>query len=451
MKITQYITLLVIGIFTYVQTIQAQHVVTLSDLTEEQPETNPYPSSPVPDRIMLTWAGDPTTTQAVTWRTDATVTNSFAQVTRLTAEPAEPKYLDTLRGAYQTLVWVDDVAHYHNINFTGLEPSTWYLYRVGDGEHWSEWNRFRTADADPYNFTFVYMGDAQNDIREHWSHLIRASVLHSKDIRFMTFAGDITLSSGGDYSWGEWFDASGWIFRTIPTIPSSGNSDHIRIDRSDTDMRMLFPQYLLNFKKPGNGPEGYEDLIYYVDYQGVRFISLYSNFESIEPGKTIMLDANREITEEFIGLQANWLESVLKENPNKFTVVVFHHPVHSARETRENDRLREAWKPLFDKYNVTMVLQGHDHLYARGQIDGKGPVYMISHAGPKMGDLDKTGVALHWTSKTGENMQLWQEITVNKNEFIVHSYKEDGKLYDSFIVRKTDQGEILLIENKERN
>src|SRR5262245_56337726 len=29
--------------------------------------------TPVPDRIILTWAGDPATSQAVTWRTDTSV------------------------------------------------------------------------------------------------------------------------------------------------------------------------------------------------------------------------------------------------------------------------------------------------------------------------------------------------------------------------------------------
>ena len=33
---------------------------------------------PLPDRIVLTWAGDPATTQAVTWRTDPTVVRALA-------------------------------------------------------------------------------------------------------------------------------------------------------------------------------------------------------------------------------------------------------------------------------------------------------------------------------------------------------------------------------------
>lgn len=35
---------------------------------------------PIPDRVVLTWTGDPATTQTVTWRTDITVKMGVAQI-----------------------------------------------------------------------------------------------------------------------------------------------------------------------------------------------------------------------------------------------------------------------------------------------------------------------------------------------------------------------------------
>src|SRR5262245_15411208 len=35
--------------------------------------------TPLPDRIVLTWQTDPATSQAVTWRTDTTVTTAVAE------------------------------------------------------------------------------------------------------------------------------------------------------------------------------------------------------------------------------------------------------------------------------------------------------------------------------------------------------------------------------------
>ena len=59
---------------------------------------------------------------------------------------------------------------------------------------------------------------------------------------------------------------------------------------------------------------------------------------------------------------------------------------------------RKVWKPLFDKYNVDLVLNGHDHTYARGHVpeiretnnnskDIK-TVYVTSVSGPKHYRLD---------------------------------------------------------------
>ena len=38
-----------------------------------------YAPRPLPDRIVLTGRGDPATTQAVTWRTDTTITHAVAE------------------------------------------------------------------------------------------------------------------------------------------------------------------------------------------------------------------------------------------------------------------------------------------------------------------------------------------------------------------------------------
>src|SRR5262247_2612941 len=43
-------------------------------------DANPWNGvSSYPDRIVLTWSGDPATTQSITWRTDTTVANPVVQ------------------------------------------------------------------------------------------------------------------------------------------------------------------------------------------------------------------------------------------------------------------------------------------------------------------------------------------------------------------------------------
>ena len=70
---------------------------------------------------------------------------------------------------------------------------------------------------------------------------------------------------------------------------------------------------------------------------------------------------------EFLSVQAQWLEGLLAENPNKWTVVTFHHPMYSPTG-RDNKELRELWRPVFDRYGVDLVLTGHDHAYGRSGL-----------------------------------------------------------------------------------
>ena len=100
----------------------------------------------------------------------------------------------------------------------------------------------------------------------------------------------------------------------VPSIATPGNHEY-----SGT----LSPFWRPGFEFPLNGPQGtgalYEamkETVYYVDYQGVRIISLDSNSVAAAGDTAGWYD-----------VQAQWLESVLADNPNKWTVVTFHHPV----------------------------------------------------------------------------------------------------------------------------
>ena len=131
------------------------------------------------------------------------------------------------------------------------------------------------------------------------------------------------------------------------------------------------------------------------------------------------------------------MEKTLQDNPNKWTIITFHHPVFSASEGRDNADQRKAWKPLFDKYAVDLVLQGHDHTYARGNNIGSGvsvrdttmgTVYVVSVSGPKQYRLGKD----RWMTRGGENTQLYQVITVSGDTLHYRAMTAVGELYDAF-------------------
>jgi alkaline phosphatase D len=70
-------------------------------------------------------------------------------------------------------------------------------------------------------------------------------------------------------------------------------------------------------------------------------------------------------------LQTLWLESTLAEarrDPSVDMIVVFMHQVPMSTSTSGNGSdlaIRQAWLPLFDKYEVDLVFHGHEHDYER--------------------------------------------------------------------------------------
>ena len=383
---------------------------------------------PFPDRVILTWTGNPEVSQTVTWRTDTTITASKAQIKAEDSSPALEESITTYDAGSRVLSGGNNyvIAKYHQVTFTNLKPGTVYAYRVGAGDYWSEWFQFTTASSTNKPFSFIYLGDAQNDIRSKWSRVIRKAFAHQPDARFIIHTGDLINRSNNDKEWGEWHYGGGFINGMIPSLPSPGNHEYVR---DDNRKLILDPHWGVQYTLPGNGPKGLEESVYYVDYQDVRIISLDSQM--------IILD------EASAKIQYEWLEKVLKENKKLWTVITFHHPIFSTAKSRDNKEFREQFKPLFDKYHIDLVLQGHDHTYSRGQnlprgLSGReasGPVYLVSVAGPKMYKVDSA----RWMNVSLENTQLFQTIRVDGQNLKFEAYKTSGELFDAFSLKKTSR------------
>jgi 3',5'-cyclic AMP phosphodiesterase CpdA len=64
--------------------------------------------------------------------------------------------------------------------------------------------------------------------------------------------------------------------------------------------------------------------------------------------------------------QVKWIEDELKKSNEKWKIVYFHHPLYSSARTHGSQlKLRAVLEPLFIQYNVSLVLNGHDHTYER--------------------------------------------------------------------------------------
>ncbi len=390
-----------------------------------------WPQTTTPTRVLLSWTGDPSTSATVSWRTDLAVTGAVGQLALASPDPRLGK------GAQATTATSQEVqldkggtAHYHRATFAGLKPETLYAYRVGDGTTWSEWFQFKTAAQGFKPFQFVYFGDAQNEIKSLWSRTIRQAHRDAPYAAFMLHAGDLVDEPDSDEEWGEWFYAGGWLHATIPVIASPGNHEYARSPEGRRLTRMWRPQ----FAYPKNGLAGLEDTNYAIDFQGMRIVSLNSNERQEQ--------------------QTAWLEKTLSTNPQRWTIVTFHHPVYSTAIGRDNPLIRKEWQPIFQKHKVDLVLQGHDHTYGRKNVptganvrDPKsGTVYVVSVSGPKMYRISPE--ALKDMTRVGEYTQLYQVIKVERDKIRFEARTTSGELYDGFELRKGRDGVNSLVEIK---
>ncbi|WP_188780139.1 purple acid phosphatase family protein [Marmoricola endophyticus] len=115
---------------------------------------------------------------------------------------------------------------------------------------------------------------------------------------------------------------------------------------------------------PKNGPKTCPSVYRFV-YGNVAVISVDANDLSAE------IQTNTGYSD---GAQLSWLESTLKEwrtDPEvapgiDFVVAFFHHCAYSTTDNHASDGgVRDALDPLFSKYQVDLVVQGHNHLMER--------------------------------------------------------------------------------------
>ena len=390
-----------------------------------------------PDRIILNFNGDPSTKRAVTWRTDLSVKNAKAQIAVAGVNSKFAKNAKTYKAKTEEfdlgLYKANNsfVVKYHSVVFEELNPNTTYAYRVGDGDNWSEWIQFKTANADYNSTQFVYFGDAQNDILSHWSRVIRMAYQTAPNASFVIHAGDMVDTAHRDYEWAQWFKAGGFIHRQWTTIPVVGNHEFQSTSRSSP--KRVSIQWRPQFNLPVE--EGLDsklhETVYTVNYQDVLILVLNST--------------------DFLEKQTEYIKEKLSNSDAKWKIVTCHHSVFSPAQGRDFEYARKNWKPLFDKYGVDLVLNGHDHTYARGHIPIKttdnnkssnfNTLYITSVSGPKqykigLEQINNYQLDGYKNDKLGEQTQFFQVISINEETLTYKAYTVLGDEYDTAIIKK---------------
>ena len=144
--------------------------------------------------------------------------------------------------------------------------------------------------------------------------------------------------------------------------------------------------------------------------QDVRFFALESTYMDAE--------------------QLKWIEDELKNSNEKWKICFFHHPLYSSARTHGSElKLRAVLEPLFIKYDVSLVLNGHDHVYERIKPQN-GIQYFVTGSGGQLreGDLRK-GSPL--TAKGDDTSQVFMTMEINGDDLWYAAVDKSGNVVDS--------------------
>jgi len=243
-----------------------------------------------------------------------------------------------------------------------LSPDTEYVYRFGDEQldRWCEVGTFKTSADSNRNFSFLHISDPQGDNELHYEsyNQLLTEMSKNENPEFIALTGDITDDShfGGSIDLNEWELAltEQWsIFKDYPVAAVSGNHDGA--------INAFHSRF--NYDIPEGSDTSTGDY-YSFDYQGVHFTCLNSNDTSNPKDKN---------TTGLGETQLAWAEADLAAHKDdKFLIVMMHKGLfdsggHSCNEDGGDydiEIMRRQLSPLFTKYGVDLVLEGHDHLYS---------------------------------------------------------------------------------------
>jgi 3',5'-cyclic AMP phosphodiesterase CpdA len=132
--------------------------------------------------------------------------------------------------------------------------------------------------------------------------------------------------------------------------------------------------------------------------------------------------------------QRAWIERTLKDSHDDWKVCYFHHPLYSdgGRHGSQVD-LRVVLEPLFVKYEVQVVLSGHDHVYERLKPQN-GIQYFISGASGQLRKGDVRPSAM--TAASFDQDQSFMLVAVAGDQMTFEAISRTGQLVDSGVIHR---------------
>lgn len=284
-----------------------------------------------------------------------------------------------VEGKQTQAVAIEGVQYYSNkASVNDLKENTTYYYQVFQNGKYQDAQKYSTKSFK--NYSFLYVGDpqigassgqtstegdamkdnnyaARND-SYNWNNVLNNAVKQNPNLSFVASAGDQVNNNNNEKQYAGYLGAD--ALKSLPVATTIGNHDSGSA------------QYEMHYNNPNAfDTSGYRNTAKYTEGKTAAGTDYYYTY-----GNTlfIVLDTNNYNC----ATHENVMRKAIKENPNvKWKVVMFHQDIYgSGYDHSDSDGmvLRTQLTPLMDKYDIDVVLQGHDHTYSRTyqlQSDGQ--------------------------------------------------------------------------------
>ncbi len=358
-----------------------------ADAEAATPARRKVSSDGTPEQVHLTWGDDPGTTVIVSWASPDRAIRPRVRIGRRVIRARERHYTDGINGE---AVWT-----YH-ASVGGLRPGATYAYVVtADNDANAEdpfSATFRTAPAGRRAFRFTSFGDLATPntswVLSYGQSAYAVTAVESFQPLFHLLNGDLCYADLNPASqpavWRDFGNNNQASAAFRPWMPCPGNHE-IEFYNGPQG----FTSYLTRYTLPDNHVPGFAGRWYSFRVGSVLFVSLdaddvvYQDAGPLVAGPAALTPAastgNAPIepgTSFYVrgysdGAQTAWLERTLAaaraDSGIDWIVAQMHQCAASSSATGNGSDLgiRATWLPLLDKYEVDLVLNGHDHDYER--------------------------------------------------------------------------------------
>jgi hypothetical protein len=306
------------------------------------------------------------------------------------------------------------------VTVTGLKENTEYVYRVGSEGNWSATSKFRTQDFDG-DFNFLFFGDPQigssgnvaNDTAG-WADTLNVATSTYPDAEMLFSAGDQVESANSEPQYEAFLSPN--QLREIPFVATNGNHD---VGSKAYEQHFNTPNV---DRTAGAGSATGSGGNYWFIHKDVLFMNINSN--------------SRDFTSHI-----KWMTDVVAAHgaEAKWSMLAFHHSIYSpavhATDTDAVDR-RNNLPTTISNLGIDVVLQGHDHAYARSYLIRNGQKADAAEVAGADSVVPGPGGVLYVTANSASGSKYYG--LQNKPEFWWLSVQNQEKVRNYTALEVTD-------------